>query len=150
MKIQCKATQLTEEQKILLKVPPRFNLKHGVAVGREYLVIGISFVVGSPYYGDSTLFEIVNDQGYIVSEPAALFAVIDARCSSFWRAKIHEDGAVTLWPQELYERYFHDRLSDGEPEAKKVFQEVRSRLEGEFGPEAQAGHRLKGGAQCSD
>jgi hypothetical protein len=132
MKVKCKKTELTEEQKNLFKVPPRFNPGHRVSVGREYLVIGISFVVGSPYYGDSALFEIVNDQGHLVSQPAALFEVTDARCSSFWRTEIHEDGAVTLWPHELYEQYFHDRLSDGEPEARNTFQVVRSKLQAEF------------------
>ena len=94
--------------------------------------MGISFVVGSPYYGDSTLFEVVNDDRHLVLLPAALFEITDARCSSFWRAKDHGDGMVTLRPEELCREYFHDDLSDREPKTQQVFQELLSKMEVEF------------------
>jgi hypothetical protein len=135
MKLQCMSRELSEEQRTFFKAPSRSNPKHRVTVGKEYLVIGISFVVDSPYYGDSALFEVVNDDRHLVLLPGALFEITDARCSSFWRAKIHSDGMVTLRPKELYREYFHDDLSDREPETQKVFQALLLTMEAEFAVE---------------
>jgi hypothetical protein len=132
MKVQCKGRELTEEQRSFFRVPSLFRPNYQVSIGKEYLVIGISFGVNNPHHGNSALFEIVNDDGHLVLHPAALFDITDARCSSFWRAKAHGDGMVTLRPEELYLEYFHDDLSEKEPETRRVFQLLLSRMEGEF------------------
>lgn len=96
-------------------------------------MLGISFAANSPVHGNIALFEIVEDGGYYcLSIPAALFEITDSRCSSFWKARIHQDGAVTLWPTEFYEPYFHDKLSDHDPEMRKLFESVLKKLAAEF------------------
>jgi hypothetical protein len=133
MKIRCISRELTSEQRALYKVPSRFNPQHSVTVAKEYFVVAISFVVDSPHYGDSALYEVVNDNRHLVSVPAALFEITDARCSPSWRAKAHDDGTVTLRPEELYGDYFYDKLSDREPETQQMFEALLSRMQAEFG-----------------
>lgn len=132
MKIRCKNRELTEEQRALLKAPSRFRPNHALTVAKEYLVLGIVSIIDSPQYGNTALFEIVNDHERLVLYPAALFEVTDGRCSSYWKAAISADGSVTLRPEELYREFFHDDLSEGDPATRKMFRTVVSKLEAEF------------------
>ena len=108
MRIQCTNRELTDEQRALLKAPSRFRPSPSITVGKEYLVLGIVSIIESPQYGNTALFEIVNDQDHFVFYPAVLFAVTDPRCSSYWRASVSGEGSVTLRPQEFYREFFHD------------------------------------------
>jgi hypothetical protein len=132
MKARCTNRELTEEQRVLLKAPSRFRPSHALTVGKEYLVLGIVSVIDSPQYGNTPLFEIVNDDHQFVLFPAVLFEVTDARCSSYWRAAVSENGTVTLRPEELYREFFHDDLSEGDLATRQVFEAVVARLEAEF------------------
>ncbi|MGB7354820.1 MAG: hypothetical protein WBD06_14030 [Acidobacteriaceae bacterium] len=95
-------------------------------------MLGIVSIIDSPQYGNTALFEIVNDGRQFVLFPAVLFEVTDARCSSYWRAAVSGDGSVTLRPEELYREFFHDDLSEGDPATRQVFQAVVAKLETEF------------------
>jgi hypothetical protein len=132
MRVKCLNSELTEEQRLLFKVPPLFRSKYQISIGEEYLVLGISFEVNSPVYGNTALLEIADDAGRCRSVPAALFEIIDGRCSSFWEARFFEDGAFALWPPEFYETYFHDKLSDHDPKTHKVFESVLTKMKAEF------------------
>jgi hypothetical protein len=132
MKIRCTTRDLTEEQRALLKSPSRFHPNHALTVGKEYLVLGIVSIIDSPQYGNTALFEIVNDGGQFVLFPGVLFAVTDARCSSFWRAAVQQDGTVTFRPEEFYRQFFHDDLSEGDSATQQVFRAVVAKLEAEF------------------
>ena len=132
MRTKCISRELTEEQRLLFKVPALFRSVYQISIGREYLVLGISFVVCSPVHGTTALLQIVNDAGNCSFVPAALFEIVDGRCSSFWEARFHEDGAVTMWPSEFYEPYFHDDLSNGYPETRKIFESVLAKMKSEF------------------
>jgi hypothetical protein len=61
-----------------------------------------------------------------------LFEIVDPRPSRFWVARKVNDFTLSLWPEEFYEDYFHDRLSDGEPIGVEAFRRVVDRLENEF------------------
>lgn len=132
MRVRCLNDELTEEQRVFFKVPPVLYTKYQISLGKEYLVLGISFEINSPVYGNTVLLEIANDAGRCSSIPAALFDVIDNRCSSFWKTTFYEDGGVTLWPTEFYAPYFHDKLSDHDPETRKVFESVLVKMKAEF------------------
>jgi hypothetical protein len=132
MRVKCTNRELTEEQRALLKAPTRFRPTHALTVGKEYLVLGIVSIIDSPQYGNTGLFEIVNDQDHLVLYPAVLFEVTDARCSSYWRAAVSGDGSVTLRPEELYREFFHDDLSEGDPATRQVFRAMVAKLESEF------------------
>ena len=135
MKIRCINRELTEEQRTLLKASSRFRPIHRLTVGKEYLVLGIISIIDSPQYGNSALFEIVNDHGQFVIIPAILFEVSDPRCSCYWRAAAHKNGTLTLRPQEFYREFFDEDLSEGEPAARQVFRAVVAKLEAEFSAE---------------
>jgi hypothetical protein len=132
MRVQCKNRELTEEQRVLLKASSRFRPNHRLTVGKEYLVVGLIGIVDSPQYGNTILFEIVNDDRQFVIFPAILFEVTDARCSAFWRAAVQKNGTVTLRPEELYCDLFDENLSEGDPATRKVFDAVVAKLEAEF------------------
>jgi hypothetical protein len=85
-----------------LRYRPFCVRKHQISIGKEYLVLGISFEVNSPVYGNTAMLKIANDARRCCSIPAALFEIIDGRCSSFWEARFYEGGAVTLWPIQFY------------------------------------------------
>ena len=110
-------------------------------------MLGMVSIIDSPQYGNTALFEIVNDDRQFVLFPAVLFEVTDSRCSSFWRSAVQQDGTVTFWPEEFYREFFHDDLSEGDPVARQVFQAVVAKLEAEFSAEtsepaeAATGHR---------
>ncbi len=133
MRVKCTSRELTEEQRLLFKTPPLFRSRYQISIGKEYIVLGISLVVNSPVYGNMVLLEMVNDAGIYLSIPAALFEIIDNRCSSFWEARLYENGAVAMWPPEFYETYFHDRLSDNVPEIREIFESVLQKMKAEFG-----------------
>ena len=132
MRVKCLKRELTEEQRLLFKVPPLLNSKHQISIGEEYIVLGISFEVNSLVYGNAALLEIADDAGRCRSIPAALFEIVDGRCSSFWEARFYEDGAVAMWPTEFYETYFHDKLSDHDSETRKAFESVLAKMKAEF------------------
>ncbi len=132
MKIRCISHELTEEQRALLKASSQFRPSPRITVGKEYLVLAIVSIIDSPQYGNTALFEIVNDQDHLVLYPAVLFEVTDARCSSYWKAAVSGGGSVTLRPEELYREFFHDDLSEGDPATREVFRATVVKLESEF------------------
>lgn len=124
MKVKCLNTELTEEQRQLFRVPDLFRSKYQISVGTEYLVLGIAFEINSSAYGTQALLEIADDAGRCLSIPAALFEIIDGRCSAFWEVRFYEDAGITMWPIEFNEAYFHDKLSNGDPQARRLFELV--------------------------
>jgi hypothetical protein len=132
MRAKCVNRELSDEQRLLFNVPSLFRSRYQLSISKEYLVLGISFVVNSPVYGNTALLEVVDDGGRCLSVPMALFEVIDGRCSSFWDARFYQDGAVTMWPAEFHGTYFHDKLSDGDPKTREVFESVLTKMRAEF------------------
>ena len=131
MKVKCIAKDLTEKQKKILSVPPNIDPGCGtLTIGKDYLVLGITYII-DPYYWTCSAFEIKDDIGSCSSAPMCLFEIIDPRPSVFWRAGGNFPN-FTLWPIEFYQDYFHDLLSDGDPEVQKVFNSVVDRLTYEF------------------
>src|SRR5438874_13551930 len=107
----CISTQLTEKQRIDAGVNVTMNSNYNMTVGREYLVIGLSFIKGSDVYGTTVLFEVEDDSGLCISTPAVLFKITEATPSRWWKAREEEDG-FRLWPEEMYGEYFHEDVSE--------------------------------------
>ena len=61
---------------MLLKAPSRLRPSRALTVGKEYLVLGTVSVIDSPQYGNTPLFEIVNDDHHFVFFPAVLFVSV--------------------------------------------------------------------------
>jgi hypothetical protein len=96
-----------------------------VVFGQEYTVFGLGVWDGI------TWVEIELSTEVVVSVPLFLFEILDGRPSRLWDVRLHEDGALTLWPPAFYEQYFHDRLSDGVEKAVRDFRTLKRTIEGE-------------------
>jgi hypothetical protein len=131
MRLKCLARELTVEQRKGTNAPALFAPRFQITEGRAYLVLGIEFLVNSPVYGNCCLFAIQDDAGKLVSAPSMLFEVVDGRVSKYWRAGTHGEFCVMLWPEEFYKDYFHDRVTDGDADAREDLKAVVSRLETE-------------------
>jgi hypothetical protein len=116
-----------------MSAPALFRPQYQVTVGKEYVVLGISFLVASEVYGNCPLFGICDDAGRLVSMPTVLFELVDPRPSRFWLAKRGGKSDLLLWPEEFYREYFHDDLSERDPATVAAFSGVVARLESEFG-----------------
>ena len=106
------------------------GLSGHLQVGKEYVVLGISHDTRSEYW-ITHLLELPDELGGCTYAPLCLFEITDPRPSIFWKAKII-DNDLTLWPPEFYREFFHDDLSEGKPEIKRVFDIVVDRLTYEF------------------
>lgn len=132
MKVRCIGNLLSDEQRILLGFGTRSLPSYQLAIGSEYLVLGISFVLPHEPHGGGVQFEILNDYGNCRAIPSCLLEIIDDRCSTYWVAKQFADGATVLWPQEFLTEFFHDDLSEGLPNAMSTFSRVVDKLRAEF------------------
>ncbi|MGP2518211.1 hypothetical protein [Yersinia sp. 2545 StPb PI] len=127
MKVKCIATNLTQEQKRELGLNKEESPQYPFTIGKIYTVLGIHMQIG--YYA-GTMLKI--PMRYAVPAPLCLFEVIDARPSIYWKIKKFSDFELALWPDELYQEYFQDDLTDGVPEVVEIYNRVVDKLEKEF------------------
>jgi hypothetical protein len=132
MTATCIALSLTEDQRMQLGATPQLQSVYQLSVGKEYTILGVLFVVQSSIFGSEPLFDIQDDMGFCNSVPACLFEVADARPSRYWRAKRVGSFDLALWPEEFYQEFFHDHLSNGMPDEVEIFKDLTQRLKSEF------------------
>lgn len=133
MKVKCVGTRLSDDQERQLGYtpsPPKIDYQ--IVPGKEYLVLGISFLLPTRPHGGGAQYQILSDFGGCRIIPACLFEVVDDRCSRYWRVRQDSDGAVLLWPEEFFTDFFHDDLSEGFTGAVDMFNRVVDRLTHEF------------------
>jgi hypothetical protein len=96
----------------------------GIApVGTEFIVYGIMVSEGNVLYH----LEDYSSGLYLVICLAELFDVTDPSASELWECRIPDDGGIALWPASWFRHdYYHDRLSDGEPELEADFLRLKS------------------------
>jgi hypothetical protein len=133
MKVKCISQTLSEEQRIALGVSSPGRPKYNITIGATYTVLAITIAFESSISGSCPLLDIVTDGSGIVPAPIpmCLFEILDGRVSKYWEAKKIDEFSMTIWPSEFYAEYFHDRLSDGDPDAYRIMQSVRKKLEEE-------------------
>ncbi|EPS8495175.1 hypothetical protein ACVH8U_004141 [Yersinia enterocolitica] len=129
MKVTCTATRLSSHHKQVMGLEADEEPNYPFVVGETYTVLGIHTQAG--YYA-GTMLHMPSPGGYIIPTPLCLFEVIDDRPSRYWRIQKYDDYHITLWPEEFYQEYFHDDLSDGVPEVIEIYNSVVKRLEKEF------------------
>lgn len=132
MTARCKSRSLTEAQRIELGHTPNLHSVYDLEPGREYTILAVLFVARFSIYGSTALFEIRDDFGRCFSVPACLFDIVDPRPSMNWRGKQLDNGSLALWPEEFYEDFFHDQLSDGVPSKVEAFERLVQRMTSEF------------------
>jgi len=132
MKVQCISKELTSDQKRRMGMSSERNPAFDLTIGREYIVLGVSFLVHSTFFGSTTVVEVQEDhKSYCTSIPLCLFRITDPRPSPSWIAESDKDMTFRLWPSEFYAEYFHDDLTEGSEEAKIAFSHVMGRLSAE-------------------
>jgi hypothetical protein len=79
-------------------------------------------------------FESYPSGRYLVICLAELFDIIDPRASELWECRVPDSGGIPIWPASWFKHeFYHDRLSEGEPELEADF----TRLKALFADEAQ-------------
>jgi hypothetical protein len=130
MRAICISTQLTEKQRIDAGVNVAANSNYNMTVRKEYLVLGLSFIKGSEWYGTTILFEVEDDSGLCISTPSVLFKITEPTPSKWWKARQEEDW-FRLWPEEMYAKHFHEDLSERTGPMLNKFASMKGRLESE-------------------
>jgi hypothetical protein len=132
MKVRCIANRLTQEQKKILGLDEGQNPQYQVSKGINYLVLGICFMIGNNHR-NGIMYEIIDDvRKYSLSIPACLFEIVDSRPSKYWQAKGKEGMSLTLWPEEFYDEYFFDDLTEDIESVQKTFDIVVEKMKAEF------------------
>ena len=104
-------------------------IKYRITLGKEYVVLGLSYTVGNPIIN----LWIKDDPGnYFVPTPRPLFEIVDSRASCYWVVNIDIDGsAFVLAPAEFLEPLFLDRLTNFEERHVRTFQTIAAEIERE-------------------
>ncbi|QKJ01550.1 hypothetical protein [Yersinia mollaretii] len=130
MKVKCLATSLTAQQKAALGLMDNQDPQYPYTIGQIYTVLAMSSKVG---VNAGTLLQLPKiPMDYIISVPLCIFDIVDGRPSSYWKIEKLSEYEISLWPEEFYREYFHDDLSDGDPEVVEIFKRVVDKLEKEF------------------
>ncbi|MDT8442638.1 MAG: hypothetical protein RQ723_13445 [Desulfuromonadales bacterium] len=127
MRVQCVATIPSSEQVEQLGEAYREGFTaYPVHEGLEYIALGIGV------WGGIVWVEVAMETEAVVSVPMFLFRITDPSPSSLWEIRLHADGALTLWPREFYEDFFHDRLSEGRTAEVEVLRRVQNQMDAEM------------------
>ena len=132
MRVRCLARELTNQQREATSASAIFWPRYQITEDREYLVLGISFLVNSQVYGNCCILTIQDDATRCVMVPSLLFEITDSRASRHWIVKSADGVNVTVWPEEFYAEFFHDRITDYEPEALAALKAAVGRIEEEM------------------
>ncbi|TCV90940.1 hypothetical protein [Biostraticola tofi] len=124
MKVTCIENRLTSNQKLKLGIATENDFKYPFEIGETYTVLGITCQMGQ------TILEM--PYFYIFPAPMCLFNIVDDRLSSYWKLRKRSEHGISFWPEEFYQEYFHDDLSDGVPEVVDIYKQVIKKLEEEF------------------
>jgi hypothetical protein len=91
-------------------------------IGMEFIVYGISVVEGN------VLYYLASRHGnHTFTTLAALFDIVDPSVSRHWECRESNEGGFLIWPRSWFEHeFYHDRLSDGEPELGADFTSLKA------------------------
>lgn len=98
---------------------------YALTVGREYVVIGLTFRDGCIW------LDLPIAPGTVISAPLDRFRVVDDRASGFWRLRAWEEGVIGLRPEEFGTPFFLDDASDQREPAFSIMEALIDRLQAE-------------------
>ena len=132
MKVRCRATKLSTQQRERIAGRLAERNVWPVALGDEYLVLGLTFSLRGTDLGTGVWVEYENPrQGeYVVFAPLDLFEVVEPTASATWEVR-QDDDSITMWPTVFYRPGYHDRLSDGTPDEVEEFRRVKAQIASE-------------------
>jgi hypothetical protein len=102
-------------------------------VGADYVVYGLTVFLGHVWY-------YVADENfsyYPVWKPGSLFEAVDGTLSRFWVYGWHppdehgDEYPIFSFPEWANDRFFYDRLTDGEAPAVDVFRRYKALMDEE-------------------
>jgi hypothetical protein len=141
MIVKCISTYPTEAQIEMLGPGFRRDRSFGVVAGREYLVSAMTIEVLRGTMGSGAWVDVLMEPDIptLIPVPLCLFEIVDPRVSRYWEVRVSDEGRVRLWPPSFYREYYHDDLSDRDPETVKDFWRVHALLEAEAKEAIKAG-----------
>jgi hypothetical protein len=132
--VRCKATKPTTEEATVASIDfGGLANPYAVTIGKLYLVLGLVFPRTPSLLGTDGAITYTENDWYILQAPLAMFEVIDPRASAKWILRRSQMGDLCLWPPSFFDDYYHDLLSDGDPETVRDFQRVYAELREESG-----------------
>jgi hypothetical protein len=143
MKVRCVSDFYNEQSRERLqaeglRLHGSWHFKRSLTVGKEYLVVALSFTFAPAPDELGPSVVLIPDAGYLVAFPLALFEVTDPRASRYWTLHVDVDRdagstVVTLGPPSIYHhlRAYLDQLEQGEPSVDADFSHVYALLEAE-------------------
>jgi hypothetical protein len=72
---------------------------------------------------------------YCYSVPLCLFNIIENRISRYWKFQVWDNGDILFWPNSFYKPYYHDDLTEGNPEVVADFLKVKRLIDEEASSE---------------
>src|SRR3972149_3066768 len=124
MFVRCISTLPNEEQakRLLGSYWPGKQTFH-VEIGQEYIVFAMSIINGESWVQ-------IEEKGFefLIPVPLCLFEIVNGKVPSSWEVCI-KGVNIHLWPSSFYkDQYYHDKLSDGDPEILENYREVKTQI----------------------
>ena len=100
-------------------------------VGKEYVVYGVTIYLGHVWY-------YIRDEDFVyypVWNPASLFDISDSSQPQSWRVRFdkeqdgHEERFLLSFPEWVNDKYFYDKLTDGNAAEVEIFNRYRKILD---------------------
>lgn len=130
MKAKCMRLFASDQE--LMHLGKRFNSRmvyQQLTVGREYTVFAITGHRASAFFGNSQSIDVLDDNGSLLTVPFVFFEIVDFTIPECWEVRLEPVGAIKLWPRQYFlDPFLHDRLSNGEESAVRIFREVMKAL----------------------
>lgn len=106
---------------------------YGLTLGKTYVVLGLTFPKVPSLLGTDGAITYTENDWYILQAPLVLFDVVDPRMSSKWVLGRNQLGDMCIWPPSFFAEFYHDRLSDGDPDLVEDFRRIYAELVTESG-----------------
>jgi hypothetical protein len=102
-------------------------------VAKEYVVYSVTIYLGHVWYYicDEDFFY------YPVWNPASLFEITDSSLPESWRVRFdkeqdgHEERCLLSFPEWVNDKYFYDKLTDGNAAEVEIFNRYKKTLDNE-------------------
>jgi hypothetical protein len=104
-----------------------------LTVGKEYIVYGVTITLGHVWY-------YICDEDFVyypVWNPASLFEITDSSLPQSWRVRFdkeqdgHEERFLLSFPEWVNDKYFYDKLTDGNAAEVEIFNRYKKTLDNE-------------------
>jgi hypothetical protein len=132
--VRCRATQPTDDEAAATGIDlGGLSNPYALTLGKVYVVLGLTFPRVPSLLGTDGAITYTENESYVLQAPLVLFDIVDARASSKWVLGRNQVGDLCIWPPSFFAAFYHDRLSDGDPELRKDFQRLYAELAAESG-----------------